>query len=170
MIKISEVRNSFEDSSEIKNWFKSAPQSIRKYFSENKFSVNSTESTFVPKCNVPAEPSSAKMSKYELAMDSLPSETNIGRAVNEIDLEAQLCSELEIFANSNSQNIGDSFWLENKNKLPILFAIYQQLKSVSPSNAGIERLFSKAKLVFSDQRQKFAMIESFLFGSNCTNE
>ena len=100
-------------------------------------------------------------------MDSLPTEYNSPCDTNGTQLvEEQLESELELFENSTSFLIGDSFWLEHRSKMPILFAIYSQLKSISPSNAAIERLFSKAKLVFSDQRQRFEQIEAFLFGSN----
>ena len=74
--------------------------------------------------------------------------------------------EMYSFMEFKSLQFGNSFWDTNRKMFPSLFKVYQKLKSISPSNASVERLFSKAKLILNEKRQRFEEIESFLMGSN----
>ena len=47
------------------------------------------------------------------------------------------------FIEFKSLQFGNSFWAKNRKTFLSLFKIYQKLKSLSPSNSSVERLFSK---------------------------
>ena len=129
---------------------------------ENKFSFERTKLDKNSNKVIEVQVNKVKKSKYEMVMNSVAEQNDISEHTNEIPIELLLEREIELFQATKSTKIVDSFWLEHQYKMPILFSIYKQLKSVSPTNAVIERLFSKAKLVFSDMRQSFDFIEPFL--------
>ena len=79
-----------------------------------------------------------------------------------------LFEEIELFKNSKSSAIKEQFWKENSSNYPRLFKVFCSLKSITPSNAAIERLFLAAKLLESDLRSKMSpeSLEMFLIGRN----
>ena len=60
------------------------------------------------------------------------------------------CSEVDAFETYNSPLSGDQFWNSNCEVFKGLHKIYCSLRSVQLTSASIERLFSKANLVFDD--------------------
>lgn len=74
----------------------------------------------------------------------------------------QLASELVVFETLCNQTslTGVSFWKQFGGKMPLLNRIYRHVKSIMPSNASIERMFSDSTLLLSDLRQ--SMMEATL--------
>ena len=60
--------------------------------------------------------------------------------------------ELAIFKGLPSGEVYHQFWAKHSFDLSLLAQIWEHLCSITPSNASIERLFSKAKLIESDLR------------------
>lgn len=59
--------------------------------------------------------------------------------------------ELKKFSRITSDLTGDEFWAVHESQFPKLFKIYSWLKIIQPSSASIERLFSKAKMIFNEK-------------------
>ena len=60
-------------------------------------------------------------------------------------------NELKKFQKYKSDLKGDEFWKVNMIQFPKLYKIYSWLKVIQSSSASIERLFSKAKLIFNEK-------------------
>lgn len=88
-------------------------------------------------------PPSSKVSKYEAALM---------RSNQSAPASNTLVEEINKFTNCSSSLVGEEFWNSEKNNFKILYKIWCHVSSISPSNAAIERLFSKAKLIESDLR------------------
>ena len=59
-------------------------------------------------------------------------------------------SELNKFINFTTDMTGDKFWRNYNSGFPNLFPLFKQLKSIQVTSASIERIFSKAKLIYND--------------------
>lgn len=62
----------------------------------------------------------------------------------------KMCSEADAFDSYKSPLSGDQFWDSNREVFKGLYKIYSSLRSVQLTSASIERIFSKANLVFDD--------------------
>lgn len=123
---------------------------------------------FISKVNFPidnqstvqvnVQPPPKKVSKYESAMEKSTSQVNV------TNLESQISKFVSVTTNQT----GEASWAVNKKDMPTLYAIWEHLKSISPSNASVERLFSKAKLIESDLRANILPenLECFLLARN----
>lgn len=77
--------------------------------------------------------------------------------------------ELDKFINSTSSKRGSEFWESNKSDMPQLFKIFSKLRSIQPTSASVERLFSQAKLVYNDLSAKMdpeTIFYNLLFSKN----
>lgn len=59
-------------------------------------------------------------------------------------------NELTKFLKNSSNDIGFEFWANHGHEYPVLFKLFKCLATIQPTSCSVERLFSKAKLVFSD--------------------
>ena len=77
---------------------------------------------------------------------------------------SKLQSELLIFHNLNDAK-SHEFWIKHGQQIPHLDACYKHLKSVSPTNCAIERMFSQSNMTLNDLRHKLSIetIENILF-------
>ena len=59
-------------------------------------------------------------------------------------------SELRRFLNLTGNSIGFEFWKVFGGEFPKLFEIFKKLRTIQPTSASVERLFSRAKLMYGD--------------------
>ena len=80
-----------------------------------------------------------------------------------LDPQFDNCEQDEMynFMEFKSLQFGNSFWATNGKMFPSLFKVYQKLKNISPSNASVERPFSKAKLILNEKGKDLKKLRAF---------
>lgn len=65
-------------------------------------------------------------------------------------------TELSDFRKNSSDLIEHDFWAKYSGEYPTLSKLFFKLATIQPSSACVERLFSKAKLVFNDLKSSMS--------------